>query len=204
MYSLELHGLFIFGLPIWIIARIIILINRRKKGIKFNIGDEILTNLFAIYLFLLIGITILPINIGETLPYLQELSFIERCNISIVPFLDYFKYGVYLRNIMRNVIGNLVLLMPFILYICAKSEKSRDLKSSTKIAFFISLSIELTQLFMNIFGLTYIRVVHVEDLILNTLGGVIAWGIFKLMYKGKIKSMIDNIHPQLIEENQIN
>lgn len=176
---------------------------QKKKGIKFNIGDEILTNLFVIYLFLLIGITILPITIGEMSPYLQELSFIERCNISIVPFIDYFKGANYIGSIIRNVVGNLVLLMPFILYICAKSEKSRDLKSATKITFLISLSIELTQLVMNIFGLTYIRVVHVEDLILNTLGGIIAWGIFKLIYRGKIKIMIDNTHPQLIEEDQI-
>lgn len=200
MYSFELRGLFIFGLPIWIIARIIILMNRKKKGIKFNIGDEILTNLFVIYLFLLIGITILPITIGEMSPYLQELSFIERCNINIVPFIDYFKGANYLGSIIRNIVGNLILLMPFILYICAKSEKSRNLKSITKITFLISLSIELTQLVMNIFGLTYIRVVHVEDLILNTLGGIIAWGIFKLMYRGKIKGMIDNTHTQLIEE----
>ncbi|CEI73591.1 MULTISPECIES: VanZ family protein [Romboutsia] len=203
MYSFELRGLFIFGLPIWIIARIIILMNRKKKGIKFNIGDEILTNLFVIYLFLLIGITILPITIGEMSPYLQELSFIERCNINIVPFIDYFKGANYLGSIIRNIVGNLILLMPFILYICAKSEKSRDLKSATKITFLISLSIELTQLVMNIFGLTYTRVVHVEDLILNTLGGIIAWGIFKLMYRGKIKIMIDNTHSQLIEEGQI-
>ncbi|WP_343101734.1 VanZ family protein [Romboutsia sp. MSSM.1001216sp_RTP31141st1_G3_RTP31141_220114] len=203
MYSFELRGLFIFGLPVWIIARIIILMNRKKKGIKFNIGDEILTNLFVIYLFYLIGITILPINTGETLPYLQELSFIERCNINIVPFIDYFKGANYLGSIIRNIVGNLILLMPFILYICAKSEKSRDLKSATKITFLISLSIELTQLVMNIFGLTYTRVVHVEDLILNTLGGIIAWGIFKLMYRGKIKIMIDNTHSQLIEEGQI-
>ncbi|MDB8804413.1 VanZ family protein [Romboutsia sp. 1001216sp1] len=204
MYSFELRGLLIFGLPIWIIARIIILINRRKKGIKFNIGDEILTNLFVIYLFLLIGITILPIIIGEMTLYEGALSFIERCNINIVPFIDYFKGANYFGSIIRNVVGNIVLLMPFILYICAKSEKSRDLKSAIKITFLISLSIELTQLVMNIFGLTYIRAVDVEDLILNTLGGIIAWGIFKLMYRGKIKSMIDNIHPQLIEENQIN
>ena len=203
MYSFELRGLFIFGLPIWIIARIIILMNRKKKGIKFNIGDEILTNLFVIYLFLLIGITILPITIGEMSPYLQELSFIERCNINIVPFIDYFKGANYLGSIIRNIVGNLILLMPFILYICAKSEKSRNLKSITKITFLISLSIELTQLVMNIFGLTYIRVVHVEDLILNTLGGIIAWGIFKLIYRGKIKIMIDNTHSQLIEEGQI-
>ena len=201
MYSFELQGLLILGLPIWIIVRIIILANRRKKGVKFNIGDEILTNLFVIYLFLLIGITTLPIYIGGMLPHIQELSFLERCNISIVPFIDYFKGGIFFRTIIRNVVGNLVLLIPFVLYICAISEKVRNLKSSTIIAFLISLSIELIQLFMNILGLSGIRAVHVEDLILNTLGGVIAWCIFKLMYKGKIKSTIDKIYPQLIEEN---
>lgn len=203
MYSFELHGLLILGLPIWIIARIIILVNRRKKSIKFNVGDEILTNLFVIYLFLLIGITILPIVIGGALEHVQELSLIERCGISIVPFVGYFNNIISFRVIIRNLVGNLVLLIPFILYICIRNEKSRSLKSSMKIAFLISLLIEMIQLFMNIFGLTYIRAVDIDDLILNTLGGVIAWCIFKLMYKGKIKDIIDSIYPQLIESNEI-
>lgn len=169
------------------------------KGIKFNIGDEIFTNLFVIYLFLLIGITLLPVYIGG-LPHLQELSFIERCNIHFVPFIDYFNGSIYFRAIIRNVIGNLLLLMPFTLYLCAKYEKVRNLKSSAKLALLISLSIELIQLIMNILGLSDMRAVHVEDLILNTIGGIIALYIFKLMYKGKIKSAVDKVYPQLIEE----
>lgn len=203
MYSFELYGLLILGLPIWIIARIIILVNRRKKSIKFNIGDEILTNLFVIYLFFLIGITILPIVIGGTLEHIQELSLIKRCNINIVPFVGYFKNITLFSVMIRNVVGNLVLLIPFILYVCIKNEKSRTLKSSVKIAFLISLLIELIQLFMNIFCLTYVRAVDIDDLILNTLGGIVAWFIFKLMYKGKIKGIIDSIYPQLIESNEI-
>ena len=203
MYSFELRGLLILGLTIWIIARIIILVTRRKKGVKFNIGDEILTNIFIIYLFFLIGVTILPIYIGGMLEYIQELSLIERCNISVVPFADYFKDGVFFSVIIRNLVGNLVLLIPLILYGCIRNEKLRSLKSSAKIAFLTSLSIELIQLFMNIFGLTYLRAVDVDDLILNTLGGIIAWCIFKLMYKGKMKSIIDIIYPKLIEGNEI-
>lgn len=203
MYSFELHGLFIFGLPIWIIVRMIILLKRRKKGIKFNIGDEILTNLFVIYLFFLIGITILPVIIGGLGEYVEGLSLIQRCNINIVPFIDYFKEGFYFRGIIRNLGGNLVLLIPFILYVCIRNEKLRSLKSSVKIAFLISLSIELIQLFMNILELTYIRAVDIDDLILNTLGGIIAWCIFKLMYKGKIKEIIDSIYPQLAESNEV-
>ncbi|MGX4600168.1 VanZ family protein [Faecalimicrobium sp. JNUCC 81] len=199
MYSFELHGLFIFGLPIWVILRGLTLAKKRKNCIKVNIGNEIFTNLFVIYLFLLIGITILPIYIGG-LPHLQELSFIERCNIHFIPFLDYFNGGIYFRTIIRNVVGNLLLLLPFILYLCAKYEKIRSLKSSATTALLISLSIELTQLAMNILGLVDMRAVHVEDLILNTIGGVVAWYIFKFMYKGKIKSTLDEIYPKLIEE----
>ena len=199
MYSFELHGLFIFGLPIWIIIRGLTIARKRKNGIEFNIGDEIFTNLFVVYLFLLIGITILPIYIGG-LPHLQELSFIDRCNIHFVPFIEYFKGGIYFRTIIRNIIGNLLLLVPFILYLCAKYEKIRNLKSSAKTALLISLSIEITQLAMNILALADMRAVHVEDLILNTVGGIVAWYIFKILYKGKIKSTVDEIYPQLIED----
>ena len=53
---------------------------------------------------------------------------------------------------------------------------------------------------MNILALADMRAVHVEDLILNTVGGIVAWYIFKILYKGKIKSTVDEIYPQLIED----
>lgn len=205
MYLFELQGLLIFGLPIWIIIRIITLINKRKEGIKLNIINEIFTNLFVLYLFFLIGITILPVYIGGTLPHMQELSLVEKSNINILPFVGYFKnqvfYNGFIRGIIRNVVGNLVLLIPFILFLCWKNEKFRSLKSSIKTAFLISLSIELIQLFMNIFGLSDLRTVDIEDLILNTLGGVIAWGMYTLMYKIKTKSMTDNVELKQVDEN---
>lgn len=205
MYLFELQGLLIFGLPIWIIIRIITLINKRKEGIKLNIINEIFTNLFVLYLIFLIGITILPVYIGGTLPHMQELSLVEKSNINILPFVGYFKnqvfYNGFIRGIIRNLVGNLVLLIPFILFLCWKNEKFRSLKSSIKTAFLISLSIELIQLFMNIFGLSDLRTVDIEDLILNTLGGVIAWGMFTLMYKIKTKSMTDNVELKQVDEN---
>ena len=124
MYLFELQGLLIFGLPIWIIIRIITLINKRKEGIKLNIINEIFTNLFVLYLIFLIGITILPVYIGGTLPHIQELSLVEKSNINILPFVSYFKsqvfYNGFIRGIIRNVVGNLVLLIPFILFYVGK------------------------------------------------------------------------------------
>ena len=117
MYSFGLNGLFNFGLPIWIVIRVFTIIKKRK----INIVDEIFTNLFVIYLFLLIGITILPIY-TDGMSYLEELSFIERCRVNLVPFIHYFKNGIFSISIIRNIVGNLLLLLPFILYLCVKYE----------------------------------------------------------------------------------
>ena len=186
----EMNILLIIGLPLWIIIRGVILLFRRKKGDKLNLYKEIITNLFVIYLFILIGVTIFPLRIGSTIPYLSNMSILERYNINLIPFVDY-KNNISVKGVIRNVGGNLILLSPFIFYLCIKFEKLRSIKLCMLTSFLISLSIELIQLFMNILSLSYGRSVHTEDLILNTLGGIIAWYIFKYTYKGKFKDILN-------------
>ena len=183
--------LLIIGQPLWIIIRGVILLFRRKKGDKLNLYKEIITNLFVIYLFILIGVTIFPLRIGSTIPYLSNMSILERYNINLIPFVDYYKNNISVKGVIRNVGGNLILLSPFIFYLCIKFEKLRSIKLCMLTSFLISLSIELIQLFMNILSLSYGRSVHTEDLILNTLGGIIAWYIFKYTYKGKFKDILN-------------
>ena len=187
----EMNILLIIGLPLWIIIRGVILLFRRKKGDKLNLYKEIITNLFVIYLFILIGVTIFPLRIGSTIPYLSNMSILERYNINLIPFVDYYKNNISVKGVIRNVVGNLILLSPFIFYLCIKFEKLRSIKLCMLTSFLISLSIELIQLFMNILSLSYGRSVHTEDLILNTLGGIIAWYIFKYTYKGKFKDILN-------------
>ena len=187
----EMNILLIIGLPLWIIIRGVILLFRRKKGDKLNLYKEIITNLFVIYLFILIGVTIFPLRIGSTIPYLSNMSILERYNINLIPFVDYYKNNISVKGVIRNVGGHLILLSPFIFYLCIKFEKLRSIKLCMLTSFLISLSIELIQLFMNILSLSYGRSVHTEDLILNTLGGIIAWYIFKYTYKGKFKDILN-------------
>ena len=187
----EMNILLIIGLPLWIIIRSVILLFRRKKGDKLNLYKEIITNLFVIYLFILIGVTIFPLRIGSTIPYLSNMSILERYNINLIPFVDYYKNNISVKGVIRNVGGNLILLSPFIFYLCIKFEKLRSIKLCMLTSFLISLSIELIQLFMNILSLSYGRSVHTEDLILNTLGGIMAWYIFKYTYKGKFKDILN-------------
>ena len=187
----EMNILLIIGLPLWIIIRGVILLFRRKKGDKLNLYKEIITNLFVIYLFILIGVTIFPLRIGSTIPYLSNMSILERYNINLITVVDYYKNNISVKGVIRNVGGNLILLSPFIFYLCIKFEKLRSIKLCMLTSFLISLSIELIQLFMNILSLSYGRSVHTEDLILNTLGGIIAWYIFKYTYKGKFKDILN-------------
>ena len=187
----EMNILLIIGLPLWIIIRGVILLFRRKKGDKLNLYKEIITNLFVIYLFILIGVTIFQLRIGSNIPYLSNMSILERYNINLIPFVDYYKNNISVKGVIRNVGGNLILLSPFIFYLCIKFEKLRSIKLCMLTSFLISLSIELIQLFMNILSLSYGRSVHTEDLILNTLGGIIAWYIFKYTYKGKFKDILN-------------
>ena len=193
----EMNILLIIGLPLWIIIRGVILLFRRKKGDKLNLYKEIITNLFVIYLFILIGVTIFPLRIGSTIPYLSNMSILERYNINLIPFVDYYKNNISVKGVIRNVGGNLILLSPFIFYLCIKFEKLRSIKLCMLTSFLISLSIELIQLFMNILSLSYGRSVHTEDLILNTLGRNIAWYIFKYTYKVKFKDIL-NYYKELV------
>lgn len=187
----EMNILLIIGLPLWIIIRSGIILFRRKKGIKLNLYKEIITNLFVMYLFILAGVTIFPLRIGNTISYLSNMSMLERYNINLIPFVDYYKNNISVKGVIRNVGGNLILLSPFIFYLCIKFEKLRSIKSCMLTSFLISSSIELIQLVMNILSLSYGRSVHTEDLILNTLGGIMAWYIFKYTYKGKFKDILN-------------
>lgn len=174
----EMKILLITGVPLWIIVRSTMLFLKKRNGFKVNLHKEILTNLFVLYLFMLIGVTIFPIRIGDATTYLTDMSICEKYNINLIPFIDYLKNKVSFKVLIKNIGGNLILLSPFILYLCIRFKIVRNLNVCLLISFFISLSIELTQLIMNILSLTYLRAVHIEDLILNTLGGVITCYIF--------------------------
>ena len=77
----------------------------------------------------------------------------------------------------------------------------RNLKSCTIISFLVSISIELTQLITNILNISDYRIVDVNDLILNTLGGALGFYIFEEIYKGKLKEYIDSLSEDFVESD---
>ena len=106
---------------------------------------------------------------------LQSLYEIKGMNWE---FWNYFKQPAY----------NILLLMPLGIY-CPLLFGIKKLRYVAIVTFLISLLIEITQLFISVSGLARndgartIRTFDVDDLILNTLGGIIGFLAFKLIIK---------------------
>ena len=65
--------------------------------------------------------------------------------------------------------------------------KLRKTKKSDLFSFLISLGIECTQLVLDFF-FDFNRVFEIDDLWTNTLGGYLAWLLYKQLHKNKIRN----------------
>lgn len=181
---------------IWVITRVITIVISKKNGKKIFLGKEIMVNLFAIYIIMLIAVTLFPIEIILDKEILEEANntFLNnRFKVNLIPFNDYYLtfknmgMNTFSYYFFRGLIGNVILLVPFIGYLCMYIKKIRSIKNVIIVSVLISLSIELLQLIQNI---TFIsggmRIVTIDDLILNTIGGVIGYYLFNIIYKTKL------------------
>ncbi len=194
-YTFDFDTVLLLGIPIWIISRVITLIIRKRKGKNILIGKEIMTNLFALYIIGLVGVTLFPISImsGESIAELKStVSLDQRLGINLVPFKGYINSFISLQenNIghffyLRSLLGNLLLLM--------HKKEIRSIKNVIIISFLTSLSIEVLQLIENITYLSSFpgRSVDIDDLILNTIGGLLGYYIFKIIYKTKLRTYLN-------------
>lgn len=167
----------IIAVPVWVIFRIIKI---KQTEIKSLLRYEIVVNLLFIYLLYLSQMTIFPLNIG--IP-------IER-NVSLIPFKTIMQFvPVLMKNGLMtntgnlhlnagaiNIIGNIVVFIPVGILIPLISVRVRSFKVTVMLGFATSLAIEILQ-FLFARG----RRMDVDDLILNTLGVSMGWGVFKVI-----------------------
>ena len=166
---IEYESLILFAIP-WVIYRVVVFALKRK----FSIKTEFIKALFYFSIIFIYCLTIFPFPfyvyphaVGNPFQLMNLIPF-----KSIYGSLTHFYYMVPLRNIG----GNILLFMPlgFVLPLRYKLNK---LWKVMFIGFFISLTVEVVQLF------TSIRSFDVDDLILNTLGTIIGFVIFLLFIK---------------------
>lgn len=194
---------FTIGIPllIYFIWRGFNLAKRGKAGEKFHFGREVMNTLVIGYIAFIISITLFPIYLtpGEDFKDIGS-RFLEKLSlISLVPFKSiidsamsgFIDNSIIIRNILKDVIGNLIMLSPIVVYLCFYNERLRSIKNVLMLSFIISFGIETLQLIEDVVFIHGMRNVDATDLFLNTMSGIIGYAIYLILRNTKLNKMID-------------
>ena len=153
---------------------------------------EFLLSLFAGYLAFLVIMLFTPnsyiANAGINLTN-ENFDFVgnfkDRISsgawgVNLVPFRtirNYIKYSGFLHT-MINIFGNIIIFVPFGILLAEIFPKTRNILKILGITFATSFFVEFIQFFIG-------RSVDIDDLILNLLGSVIGYFIWKKILRFK-------------------
>lgn len=154
---------------IWIISRI----NFYIKNKPINKTREIFINLFFVYFLILVNLTLFKYN------YLM-LDYDLKFYINYIPFIETIKMftGEFsdINRALYNILGNILLFVPLGFCIPLFFNKKNKLNKVILYGFLASLTIESLQLF------TKNNITDIDDIIFNTLGSIIGFIIFNIIY----------------------
>ena len=136
-----------------------------KNNQKFCFYKEVFMLLFIIYVMCLFEIVTLQ-------DYNYGLS-------NYIPFREMFRYEIGSRLFIKNIIGNILLFLPYG-YFTADYLKSKKILSICFLTMLVSLTIEFVQLNIG-------RTFDIDDVILNTLGGMCGYLLYRLIERIKDK-----------------
>ena len=91
-------------------------------------------------------------------------------------------FWIFLQNAL-----NILLLFPLIFQLLYLMPGLRNTKKVILFSFLLSLGIECMQLLLDFF-FDFNRVFEIDDLWTNTLGGYLAWLLYKGLHKNKIRN----------------
>jgi len=123
-----------------------------------------------------------------TLIFQQEsLTLWEVANINLIPLrslIQTVSAPLFMwRTTLRFVVGNFMLLFPLPIFIGLLSKKELTFKKALLIGFLATLFIESGQLVINLATGFPNRLVCVDDLLLNTLGAIVGYFVFKKCHR---------------------
>ena len=131
--------------------------------------------LFYLYIILLFYFLFLSERYGRAHPS-DELRYNLVLFMEIKRFIQY-RHVLGFENFVVNILGNVIAFAPFGFLLPILKENYRNFFVITFISMFFSLSIELIQL------TTRVGIFDVDDILLNTVGGVLGYIIF-LVFNG--------------------
>ena len=159
-----IQGVVNFTWPMVIISVVIMVSTRLtyliKEKQKIVIYKELLMLCFAIYILCLF----------QVVTFQDDVSWSSN---NFIPLQEILRYNITSRLFWKNVIGNLIMFLPFGFFISyyLKAEKITLPIILTLIA---SAAVEIVQMCIG-------RVFDVDDILLNLLGGSIGFGIYFML-----------------------
>ena len=140
-----------------IVVRIVALRNSRKK---FSFHEEFLNLLFIIYILLLFELLTGTENNAGT-------------GVNIVPFSEIFRYEVGSKMFIYNVLGNILLFVPYGYFVTRYTE-SKSFFQIFIVCLITSFTVEFLQVKLG-------RTFDVDDIMLNVIGGILGFFMYKLL-----------------------
>ncbi len=146
-----------------------ILTNKARKRTKL-----LLEVCFIIYIILLFYFLFFSDKFGRTTSR-QDYSY------NIIPFHEITRFIKYreiigVESFMVNIAGNIFAFCPFGFLLPVLNNKKRGILYVTLVSFEFSLFIELIQL------ITRVGSYDIDDIILNTIGGILGYIIYRICY----------------------
>ncbi|MDD6488423.1 MAG: VanZ family protein [Clostridia bacterium] len=168
LYSFIYDGLpvSLLFVPIYLFLRLVFLTNHKQKNLadRINFYREIIMLCFFVFMVHLFVQTFI-VNIGANqinlIPFKIIIQQIQEMS------LNQYTYGIFILNI----IGNVTIFAPIGIF--APYLFKTDFRHTALLGFLISLTIEGGQLPLP-------RTSDVDDLILNTTGTIVGYGIYML------------------------
>lgn len=158
--------------PMILICSVILIILRiaylLKHHQKFVFYKEVFMLSFVIYMMCLFYVVTF-----------QDIDSTGITGFNFIPFKEMLRYKFGSRLFFKNVIGNLLMFVPFGFF-TAYILREIKLRWVLFITVIVSITIELTQTQIG-------RVFDIDDVILNLLGGCIGYFVFSFIYHLKAK-----------------
>ncbi len=162
-----IKGVMEFTWPMIVICLLIVSSLRITDMIKnkkeFILHKELLILFFMIYILCLFQVVTF-----------EDTSLMISGN-NFIPFKEIMRYELGSKLFFKNVLGNLAMFIPYGFFASLYLKLDKKYQSFLIITF-ASVSIETTQLLIG-------RVFDVDDIILNIIGGMIGYFIYRLLEK---------------------
>ena len=178
--------LWLILIPLWIIFKIISLRFKKAKGFKVSFIYELFNTLFFVYILMLASVTLFPIRINMPDENIIIYNFVPFKSI-----LNIYRQGIGMT--LRNILGNVIMMVPFGFLIPFNSKKFNNMKRVLLSGITLSVIIELIQLT----GIPNRRSVDIDDVILNVIGTMIGFISYKTIY-----ILVDSFKSRILDIRQ--